>query len=128
MNSELNRNLPGNPNWVGSFYEKLTEYGEWDIDEFWKLHSEIIEISVNSKSQDKIDRALAANLVTLLIKVLNLIEAHFNIKDVFRIENLDDDSIFNYKERFVSAVNSVFSGEVLPESSFTLTNPLIYSA
>ena len=128
MNSELNRNLPGNPNWVGSFYEKLTEYGEWDIDEFWKLHSEIIEISVNSKSQDKIDRALAANLVTLLIKVLNLIEAHFNIKDVFRIENLDDDSIFNYKERFVSAVNSVFSGEVLPESSFTLTNPLIKNA
>ena len=125
MTSVLEQNMPGSLNWEGSFYEQLSEYGIWNADEFWKLHFELVEMANKVKRLEKIDRELAVLLVSFSVKVFNLFVAHFNKNDVFKIQNIDADAIFNFKERFELAVEGALSGEVLPESYFNLKNPLI---
>jgi Immunity protein 41 len=119
------RNLPGNPRWEGSFYEQLTEHGRWDIDEFWILHLALTEAAIALSQSDMIKKEIALSVVTLQSKVSHLLIAHFNENDVFEISNLSVDELIDFRERFYLAVISVFSGEVIPESSFDLANPLI---
>jgi len=116
-------NIPGNPQWRGSFYERLAEDGEWDIDEFWRLHFALIEAAKNPAASENINRSLALNVVQIHLRVSGLICAHFDNNDVFKIENLSREEIYAFKERLDLAVAGVFSGEVLPESSFDLKCP-----
>ncbi|MFZ6843405.1 hypothetical protein [Undibacterium sp. RuTC16W] len=125
MYEQIFRNLPGNPNWEGSFYETLTEYGNWSVDEFWKLHLDLIETAKIGGSAVVISRELAWGVVTLYSKIFNLISAHYNMNDSFQIKNLAPDELIAFTERFQHAMLGVFSGEVLPESSYDLINPLI---
>ena len=119
------RNLPGNPKWEGSFYEQLSEHGRWDIDEFWILHLAITQTAKSLKQSDLIEKKLALNVVVLQSRIDQLFVAHFNKNDAYEILDLSVDELFAFKERFDLAVMGVFSGEVLPESSFELTNPLL---
>lgn len=125
MHDHIYRNLPGNPNWEGSFYEKLTEHCVWDADEFWKLHFDLTQAAKISNQSDQIDRELALWVCMLQTKVFRLVCAHFNQNDVFKISNLASEEIYQFIERFEMAVIGVFSGEVLSESAFDLCNPLI---
>lgn len=122
---ELARNIPGNAEWEGSFYERLTEYGEWNEAAFWKLHQELIEIAKSVNGEIYVSRHLMHMLVFIQERVLNLISAHLNVDDAFEISNLSVDSIYQFKERFQMAIIGVVTGEVLPESSFDLENPLM---
>lgn len=117
------QNIPGNPHWIGSFYERLVEYGEWNVDEFWRLHLALIEAAKNSSKSEQINRALALAVVKIHLRVSGLISAHFDNNDVFKITNLSHEEIHQFKERLDLAVSGVFSGEVLPESSFDLKRP-----
>jgi len=125
MHSELLRNIPGNPNWEGSFYERLTEYGEWDSKSFWLLHLDLLNIANQQVSNQPVERELAHVLLMLQQKVLTLITAHFAKNDVFQISNINTEQLYEFKERFEVAVLGAISGEVLPESSFDLVNPLV---
>ena len=73
MYLELKRNLPSSNNWEGSFYERLTEYGEWNGEAFWVLHLELIYIAKNINSSKNINLDLVITLVTLQQKILNLV-------------------------------------------------------
>jgi len=126
MHMELKRNLPTNNNWESSFYERLSEYGEWNYKAFWILHLELINIAKNINDSEIIERELATILITLQQKILNLIVAHFNKKDIFKISNLKEEELFDFIERFEMAILGALSGVVIPESSFDLVNPLIY--
>lgn len=128
MHRELLRNLPGNPDWEGSFYERLTEYGVWEIPEFWRLHLDLINIATANACKSLIDRELALYVVTLHLKIQNLIVAHYNVNDIFKIKNLNQEHLYQFQERLEHAVASVFSGEVLPESAYELVNPLLENA
>ncbi len=128
MHSELLRNIPGNPNWEGSFYERLTEYGEWDSKSFWILHLDLLNIAKQQISDRPIERELAYMLLLLQQKVLTLISAHFTKNDVFQIDNINTEQLYEFKERFEMAILGAISGEVLPESSFDLVNPLVKNA
>lgn len=119
------RNVPENPEWIGSFYERLVEYGEWNIPEFWQLHHALIEAAIASRQSEKIDRMLALSVVKIHLRVSGAIAAHFDKNDVFNISNLSYDEIHEFKERLDLAVSGVFSGEIIPESSFDLKNPLM---
>jgi hypothetical protein len=125
MHFELLRNIPGNPNWEGSFYERLTECGEWDSKSFWLLHLDLLNIAKQQISSQPVDRELAYTLLLLQQKVLTLISAHFAKNDVFQIDNINTEQLYEFKERFQIAVLGAISGEVLPESSFDLVNPLV---
>jgi hypothetical protein len=125
MSDEIQRNLPGNPEWESSFYGKLAEHGVWDVDAFWRLHLDLILAARTNCLSEQIDRKFALVVTTLFARVANLIEAHFNSNDVFKITNMTTDDLLAFRERFEHAVLGVFSGEILPETSFDLTNPLI---
>lgn len=122
------RNIPGNPRWESSFYERLAEHGEWNAQEFWRLHLALTEAAKHATKSELIDRHLALCVVKICLRVSGLIAAHFDQNDVFKITNLSYDEVHQYKERFDHAVVAVFSGEVMPESSFDLTSPLIKNA
>lgn len=122
----LYRNLPGSDLWEGSFYEKLTEHGIWDEDEFWRLHLDLTHIAQNIKGET-ISRELACAIVKLYSRISSLISAQLNINDMFVISNLSQDQLFAYRERLEMAVVGVFSGEVLDESSFDLQSPFLRS-
>ena len=128
MYLELKRNLPTSNNWEGSFYERLTEYGEWNHEAFWVLHFELISIAKSINRSKSIDRELSIALVTLQQKVLNLVVAHFNKKDTFKILNLKRELLLNFIERFEIAILGVLSGVIPPESSFDLVNPLLVTS
>jgi len=123
--NEILRNIPGNPNWDGSFYEQLAEYGRWDSNEFWKLHLEIILLTKDLAKFDSIQKSTALHVVWLQSKIKDLLIANFNIGDGFEILDLNKIDIFSYLERLDSAIIGIFSGEVIPESEFELVNPLI---
>jgi len=118
-------NLPGNPRWVGSFYERLVEDAIWDRDEFWKLHLALTNAASASDSLETMNRELAWAVAKIQSRVLGVIAAHYNPNDIFGISNLAPDELTNFVERFDHAILGVFSGEVLAESSYDLTNPLI---
>lgn len=128
MSQLIFKNLPGNPEWEGSFCEKLTEYGIWDADEFWKLHFDLVQVAKRDNYSESIDRELALAVVTLYSKITNLISSHYNKNDIFKISNLTPDELLAYKERFDHSIIGVFSGEVIAESSYDLTNPMIVNA
>ncbi|MUH72016.1 Imm41 family immunity protein [Psychrosphaera haliotis] len=128
MHSELFRNIPGNLNWEGSFYERLTEYGEWDSKSFWVLHLDLLNIAKQQISNKPVERELAYMLLQLQQKVLNLISANFAKDDVFNISNITTEQLYEFQERFEMAILGAISGEVLPESSFDLVNPLVKNA
>lgn len=124
---ELERNIPGHSNWEGSFFERLTEYGEWDHEAFWRLHQELVELAQRA-DKNPVDRDLAYMLLYLQQRVLNLVASHFAKNDVFKITNLKGEQLYEFKERFDMAILGVITGEVLPESSFDLVNPLLNNA
>ena len=124
--TEILRNLPGDPHWEGSFYEQLTEYAIWDENAFWRLHLALLEAAKTPRIAFSRENVRA--LVSLQGKVLNLISAHYNPGDAFNIRNLSHERLQAFDERFQHAVLSVFSGEVTPETSYDLVNPLIVHA
>ena len=128
MHSELERNIPGNINWEGSFYERLTEYGEWDSKSFWVLHLELLNIAKTKNNDLNVEKDLAYMLLYLQQRILTLISAHFTSSDVFEIVNINTEQLYEFKERFEIAVLGAISGEVLPETSFDLVNPLVKNA
>ncbi len=119
------RNCPGNPQWQGSFYEQLTEYGIWNKDEFWELHLDLTNAARAASGSQSVDRELAEAVALLGIRILGLIGAHFSEHDVYKITNVGPDELHDFKERVELAVLGVFSGEIVPESSFYFPNPLI---
>lgn len=125
MYAQIFKNLPGHPDWEGSFYERLTEYGDWDFAEFWKLHLDLVEAACFEARSEVVSRELALAVTTLHSKVLNLISAHYNVRDGFLINNLSPDELIAFTERFEHAVLAVFSGEVIAESSYDLINPFV---
>ncbi len=125
VGDDICRNLPSSEKWRGSFYERLSEYGEWDSHEFWILHLDLISTAKALSQERAIDKQLACSVVLLKTKIDNLYAAHFNSFDVFKIVNLDVEDLLAFKERFDLAILGIFSGEVFPEERFELMNPFL---
>ena len=126
MNIEnLYRNCPSSPNWEGSFVERLHEYSEWNIAAFWQLHKELTEMTLTYVSEDLVEKDIAARIVSLQKTVCTSFAAHFNKNDGFTIKNISTEELHEYMERFDMAILGVFTGQVLPESSFDRVNPLL---
>ncbi|MFZ6736027.1 hypothetical protein ACO0LG_29175 [Undibacterium sp. Ji42W] len=79
------------------------------------------------------DKKFALKIVKLRSNVDRLFAAHFDENDVFKILAIDNelgtvlniDELHAFKERFDLAVTGVFSGEIFPEHTFELVNPLL---
>lgn len=124
---EIERYSAGHPDWEGSFSERLYEYCEWNIPEFWKLHKELVELAVWLRGKDEINKQLVGRILGIQKSVRAVVAAHYNKNDVVTISGLTDEQLHEFIERFDMAIMGVASGEVLPESSFDLVNPLLIS-
>lgn len=120
----LFRNLPGHPEWAGSFHERLVEDGIWDEMEFWRLHLELVNATSVTRGSQFIERGLALAVARIHSRVLGAVAAHVDPNDLFRIPNLSDEELRTFIERWDHAVLGFFSGNVIPESSYDLHNPL----
>ncbi|WP_392343898.1 hypothetical protein [Pseudoalteromonas prydzensis] len=124
---EIERYSASHPDWEGSFSERLYEYREWNIPEFWKLHKELVELAVWLRGKDEINKQLVGRILGIQKSVRAVVAAHYNKNDVVTISGLTDEQLHEFIERFDMAIMGVASGEVLPESSFDLVNPLLIS-
>jgi hypothetical protein len=122
---ELMKNLPSHPDWCSSFYGKLAEDGEWNVDAFWRLHVDLLQIAKDFHNEECISRELLYALIYVQNGVLNSIVYNLSKKDAFKIINIDENSIMKFKERFDSAMICIGAGDILPETSFDLVNPLL---
>lgn len=121
----LYRNSTSHPEWEGSFVERLYEYNEWDEKAFWQIHKELIELADEYSLVDSVPKDIAVRIVALQKNVCTSLAANFNRNDVFCIKNIDTERLHQFMERFDMAVLGVFTGQVLPESSFDLMSPLL---
>lgn len=124
---EIERYSASHPDWEGSFSERLYEYYEWNIPEFWKLHKELVELAVWLRGKDEINKQLVGRILGIQKSVMAVVAAHYNKNDVVTISGVTDEQLHDFIERFDMAIMGVASGEVLPESSFDLVNPLLIS-
>jgi Immunity protein 41 len=124
---EIERYSANHPDWEGSFSERLYEYCEWDINEFWKLHKTLIDLAIFLRDQDFVDKRLMLEILGIQQSVQNMFSAHFSKRDVCNIKNISEEELREFMERFNIAILGVASGQVIPESSFDLKNPLILS-
>ncbi|MGD8113141.1 hypothetical protein [Vibrio sp. TRT 17S01] len=124
---EIYKNAPGDgsPDWEHTFYGHLSEYGEWDIEKFWIFHKALIEVGMLVKEGTSVDRNLAYALLYIQHGVLVHISSHFDSRVSWKFESIDDEELHDYAERFQLAILGAISGDIVPESSFALINPLI---
>ena len=52
---EIERYSASHSDWEGSFSERLYEYCEWNIPEFWKLHKELVKLAISLQDEQHID-------------------------------------------------------------------------
>ncbi|MGF1740301.1 immunity 41 family protein [Vibrio profundum] len=122
---EIERYSSAHPDWEGSFSERLYEYCEWNVTEFWKLHKSLVELAIWLRGEDKIDKQLVGRILGIQKSVWTMVAAHFNENDVVRLKGVTDEQLHEFVERFDLAITGISSGKVLPESRFDLINPLI---
>jgi len=121
-------NLPGAAGFESSFCKRLAEQAVWDATEFWKLHQDLVQVARETAVSGTVRRELALAVVTSYSRILALVVAHYDKNDPFQIRCVSRDELYAFCERLRLAVLGVFNGEVLPEASFYLQNPLLNGA
>ena len=128
--NEIFRNMPGNGSdeWEKTFYGHLSEFGEWNIEKFWVFHKALVTIGKQVEEGTEVNRNLAHTLLYIQQRVLTHVASHFNPAIDWQFESINDEQIYEYIERFELAILGAISGEVIPESSFDIVNPLLSNA
>ncbi|QSX36873.1 Imm41 family immunity protein [Shewanella sedimentimangrovi] len=124
---EIERYSASHPDWEGSFSERLYEYCEWNVSEFWKLHKALVELAIALRDKNQIDKQLFGRILGIQKSVWSIVAAHFNELDAVKLAGVTDEQLHEFIERFDLAIVGLSTGEVLPESSFDLVNPLLVS-
>ena len=122
---ELEKCEGSHPMWIGSFFEKLIEYGVWDEDEFWKLHKNLVGIAVALKNDVTVEKSLLSLLLRIQKCLNDYLIYHLDKESSYSIKNVSTEKLFQFIERFDSAIISIGTGEIIPEVSFDLKNPLL---
>ena len=124
---QIERYSANHPDWEGSFSERLYEHSEWNIPEFWKLHKELIDLAIELKKSNEINKKLVGQLLGIQKSITTMVIAHFNKNDSVTLSGVTDDLLYEFMERFDMAITGISSGQVLGEDQFDLMNPLIKS-
>ena len=106
----------------GSFRARLYEDALWSQDEYWKVEWALFQL-VEAAAQDP---ELRFRVFRLFSATTTLFTSHFNPADVFSIQNLDSDRLYEIMERFQLVFEGFFAGE-MPDLSeaFDERNPLL---
>jgi hypothetical protein len=121
----LLRNFPhGEEFCEKSFLSILHESETWDEDGFWLLDKAIYDLAAQYQGSD-IPRSVAWPLVRVYSYLFVLMHAHVNPKDCFRIKNMDDMTLSEWRERAELTLEGFFKGEMVANHDFERINPLL---
>lgn len=107
-----------------SFMSILHEKRIWDEKKYWELDKEIYDLSHELSGQD-IPRDISWPLMRIFSFLMMSIQSHYNKNDGFEISNLDESSVFDWRERLQLVVEGFFSGKMPNNTSFAFVNPLL---
>ncbi len=110
---QLNRNFPWcdeheNDSFTGILKEKCA----WSDEEYFKLEDELYDLSSKYNDADQLPRIMVWRLMRVFSYVMMTIGCHFNPNDGYKIENLDDEQLFDRRERFQLVFEGFFKGEM----------------
>ncbi|TZF88349.1 Imm41 family immunity protein [Cognatilysobacter lacus] len=115
--------------WSGEFDETsfracLYEDATWSQDEYWKVEWALFQLvgAVGS------DPELRRRAFRLFSATFSLFAAHLDPNDVYTIQNMEPEKLYEAKERFQLVFEGFFAGE-MPDLSagFDERNPLLSS-
>ncbi|WP_152004716.1 Imm41 family immunity protein [Desulfoluna spongiiphila] len=109
-----------NDSFIGIFHESCV----WDEAMYWELDKEIFDLSLELSGQD-IPREISWPLMRIFSFLMMSIQSHYNKNDGFEISNLDEPSLFDWRERLQLVVEGFFSGKMPNNTSFEFVNPLL---
>lgn len=105
-----------------SFIGTLHERAVWDTEKYRELEAAVYGLA----AQPKDFPPLIWPLFRIFSYTTLSLAAHFDPNDAFRIDNLTDAQIYDYRERFQLVFEGVFSGNMPVQSaSFSTPNPLL---
>lgn len=103
-----------------SFTGILHERATWDLEQYWEFEAAIYRLADHPTDFP----SLMWPLFRIFSHTMVSFGAHFDPNDVFRIENLTDEQVHDYRERFQLVFEGMFSGEMPVQSScFETSNP-----
>ena len=107
-----------------SFLSKLHELGTWDEDEFWLPDKALYELAPQYAGAD-IPRRIAWPVVRVYSYLFLLMHAHVNPRDGYRIRDMDDTALSEWRERAELTFEGFFEGEMVANQHFERINPLL---
>lgn len=107
-----------------SFMSVFHESWIWDEKKYWELDKEIYDLSREFSGQD-IPREISWPLMRIFSYLMMSIQSHYNKDDGFKITNLDELSVFEWRERIQLVIEGFFKGKMPPNTSFEFVNPLL---
>ena len=116
---QINRNFPwcdeyDNDSFTGTLHEKCA----WSDEEYFKLDDEIYDLSTKYNDIDQLPRVLVWRLMRIFSYVMMTIGCHSNPNDGYKIENLNDEQLFDRRERFQLVFEGFFEGEMPKKKYF----------
>jgi hypothetical protein len=116
---QINRNFPGCEEYdESSFTGKLNEKCRWDDEEYFKLDQELRELGAELSDNAQLDRELAWRVMRIFSYVMMTIGAHYDARDGYVMEGLDDQALTDRRERFQLIVEGFFRGEMPATEDF----------
>lgn len=83
-----------------SFSKLLEEELIWDVNKYWKLELFLIKLIQDEFSSSIVDKELSAELYYLSRFIDKCVYSTINPNDVWNIENLNEEDLFFYYDRF----------------------------
>ncbi len=114
----INRNSPNcdeykSDSFIGLLHEKCV----WSDDEYFKLDKELYQLAEKYHGVDNLPRELVWRLMKIFNTVMSYFVSHFDLNDGFELKHLENDEVYNRKERFCLVIEGLFQG-VMPEVRF----------
>lgn len=116
--NQINRNFPWcNEYDDNSFSGKLNEKRTWSDEEYFKLDNGLYDLAKEYKDAEQLPRELVWRVMRIFSYVMMTISCHSNPKDGYEIKNLDNEAIFDRRERFQLVFEGFFKGE-MPKTKY----------
>lgn len=120
----INRNCPENNAYSDdSFTGLLHEQCHWSDEEYFKLDDALHQLARLYQDESLLPREITWPLMRIFSFVMMTIANHYNKNDLYRIENLTDEQLFERKTRFQQVFEGFFNGSMFPTHFFDYQPP-----
>lgn len=117
--NEINRNFSNCDEYSDqSFTGQLHEEATWCNEEYFKLENYLYELADHYREAESLPKAILWRVMRIFSYTLFSISCHFDPNDVFTIEGLNREEIYDRRERFQLMFEGFFSGTMPDKNDF----------